>query len=292
MDQIHILWLVSFTFFNCFLFMLLWTNSSDEREVKPRKDFLEQHAKYILTWSSAYQDSFYGVEGGFKAFEKCPSRCYITNNRSYFGKNREFKFDAIMFHQRSLSRRDLPDRRRRRPEQSYVHWSFESPAFSFHDLTDLKYLSRFFNYSMSYRLDSDFPTPYGVIEKVKEHPTGQTLDKLIKDFGIKNHHLYSKVVKSVNSSVAVWLVSNCLTKNVKSKRDVLVKKLQKFIGVDVFGKYPCSNNSCPGTTNTQCLDQLNKTYLVKAILSIHTQLYIFFPVLSFPGKQFVPRLHH
>ena len=78
-------------------------------------------------------------------------------------------FDAILFHQRSLTLRDLPDKRKRRPEQRYVHWSFEAPVYSFHDLTDLKYLSNFFNWSMSYRQDSEFPVPYGAIEKVRHN---------------------------------------------------------------------------------------------------------------------------
>ena len=74
------------------------------------------------------------------------------------------RFHAILFHQRSLSLKDLP--RRRRPEQYYVHWSFESPVHTFYDLTDLKHLRGIFNWSMSYRLDSDFPVPYGSIQQV------------------------------------------------------------------------------------------------------------------------------
>ena len=42
----------------------------------------------------------------------------------------------------------------------------ESPLFAYHDLTDLKYLNNYFNWSMSYRIDADFPVPYGQITKV------------------------------------------------------------------------------------------------------------------------------
>lgn len=87
-------------------------------------------------------------------------------NNEFVGTGAVDKFDAILFHQRSLSRKDLPDKRKRRPEQLYVHWSFEAPVYSFHDFTDLKYLSNFFNWSMSYRRDAEFPVPYGAIEKV------------------------------------------------------------------------------------------------------------------------------
>ena len=75
------------------------------------------------------------------------------------------KFAAILFHQRSLTLKDLPSRRD--PRQFYVHWSMESPVHSFYDLTDLKYLQNFFNLSMTYRLDSDISVPYGSIKQVK-----------------------------------------------------------------------------------------------------------------------------
>ena len=77
------------------------------------------------------------------------------------------------FHQRSLTLRDKPSRRR--PEQRYVHWSFESPVHTFYDLTDLKDLNNFFNWSMTYRLDSDFPVPYGEIQLV-QHQTESERD--------------------------------------------------------------------------------------------------------------------
>ena len=66
--------------------------------------------------------------------------------------------------QRSVKLRDVPGARR--PEQRYVHWMFESPAHLFYDFTPLAQLNNFFNWSMSYRLDSMFPTPYGKFVQV------------------------------------------------------------------------------------------------------------------------------
>ena len=70
-----------------------------------------------------------------------------------------------MFHQRTLNLEDLPSRRD--PSQYYVHWTIESPAWNSLDRTDLKHFSNFFNLTMSYRLDADFPAPYGSIKQVK-----------------------------------------------------------------------------------------------------------------------------
>ena len=67
--------------------------------------------------------------------------------------------------QRSVKLRDVPGARR--PEQRYVHWMFESPAHLFYDLTPLAQLNNFFNWSMSFRSDSDFHVPYGRLEQVK-----------------------------------------------------------------------------------------------------------------------------
>ena len=70
-----------------------------------------------------------------------------------------------MFHQRTLNLHDLPASRD--PSQYYVHWNIESPAWNSLDRTDMEHFRNFFNFSMTYRRDSDFPAPYGSIEQVK-----------------------------------------------------------------------------------------------------------------------------
>ena len=52
-------------------------------------------------------------------------------------------------------------------QYSEVHYNtVQSPVHRFYDQTDLKDLDNFFNWSMTYRLDSDFPVPYGDIQQV------------------------------------------------------------------------------------------------------------------------------
>ena len=91
------------------------------------------------------------------------SRCFLTSDRKYLGSVSEF--DAIIFHQRSIQLKSTPAKRR--PEQRYVQWMFESPAHSNYDFTSAKKLAGFFNWSMSYRLDSQFPKPYGKFTEVQ-----------------------------------------------------------------------------------------------------------------------------
>ena len=123
--------------------------------------------KYILTWCEAYGGQTYGWAYGsdkFKEAECLESRCFLTSNRWLLSSVSQF--DAIMFHQRSFSWGDAPKAAERRPEQRYVHWMFESPAHLNYDIISLPELSNYFNWSMSYRLDSTFPSPYGSFENV------------------------------------------------------------------------------------------------------------------------------
>lgn len=43
---------------------------------------------------------------------------------------------------------------------------FEAPAHLIYDRETLESMAGFFNWSMSYRLDSDFPVPYGRAQQV------------------------------------------------------------------------------------------------------------------------------
>ena len=70
-----------------------------------------------------------------------------------------------MFYQKLLNLKDLP--LIRDPGQYYIHWNIESPLWNFVDRTDFKHFSNFFNFTMNYRQDSDFPAAYGIIEQVK-----------------------------------------------------------------------------------------------------------------------------
>ena len=131
-----------------------------------RPDNDVNNTKYILTWCEAYGNKKYFWEFGSDKFLEagCPeARCHLTEDRDMLASVADF--DAILFHQRSISlRTDRPQSRR--AEQRYVHWMFESPAHLFYDVTPLTEMNNFFNWSISYRLDSTFPTPYGSFKLV------------------------------------------------------------------------------------------------------------------------------
>ena len=89
-----------------------------------------------------------------------------------------------------------------------MFWVIETAAYPYmniHKLNDL------FNWTMTFRTDSDIFLPYGRIVQIANHPPpGPELDALIQNFGLKNQHL---VHDRTNDSTAAWFVSNCKTKS-------------------------------------------------------------------------------
>ena len=135
---------------------------------------------------------------------KCPeTRCYVTANRSYFDD--VSKFDALIIHQRGIKWNDMP--KKRSPHQRYVHWMLEPASYSIKNVTKLNGM---FNWTMTYKKNSDFYLPYAYVHKIKDHPQGAELKKFIKEFGIKNSKLV-KDRKGGKRAKAAWFVSHCST---------------------------------------------------------------------------------
>ena len=103
----------------------------------------------------------------------------------------------------------------------YVYWVMESPQGNY-VCPIFSTLNGFFNWTMTYRMDSDFPHPYGRVYKIKEHPEeGRKLVKFIKEFGRKNAAKYGSGKKEFK---AAWFVSSCHS---RSGREVYVDLMKK-----------------------------------------------------------------
>jgi len=75
-----------------------------------------------------------------------------------------FQFDAIIIHIRGLPN-DWP--KQRSSHQRYIMLSIDPPI----QLYEYRHLDRLsFNWTMTYRLDSDFPIPYAWIDKIMPLP--------------------------------------------------------------------------------------------------------------------------
>ncbi|XP_037932228.1 alpha-(1,3)-fucosyltransferase C-like [Teleopsis dalmanni] len=114
---------------------------------------------------------------------------------------------------------------------------------------------------MTYRLDSDILWSYStIIDKETNIATAPALIpywRKVDSEWTQNNKSLSIIINNKKKLIA-WFVSNCRT---YSKRERLVKELQKYIPVDIFGK--CGDLKCKfGSTDCdEVLDTEYKFYL-------------------------------
>lgn len=196
----------------------------------------------------------YGVGHGRDALRQsgCPVwQCETSEDRS----SSVDEYDALVFHMRSWTVEDLP--RRRSPHQRYVFWSVEAEVWYEYDVDPM---ANFFNWTMTHRWDSDIVAPYGFISpagNVPLHPSDEQLQFYLY------HHSQSNSINYAQgkTKMAAWFASNC--KFVRSSRNEVIKELQKYIDVDVYGA--CGDLKCPKKSgeyisSEECRDMVASKY--------------------------------
>nr|CAH0099095.1 unnamed protein product [Daphnia galeata] len=243
--------------------------------------------KRILFWNDFLGIPDFRLGVGRDAFSKygCPVwQCETSTNRSDV-----HEYDAVIIHMSgdSFNPEDLPTRRI--PQQRYVFWSLESPSWI--ELKNTTVLENFFNWTLTYRWDSDMVMPYGYVKptgNVPLHPSEDQMRKLLSNQKIN--------YATGKTKLAAWMVSNCFLTN--SGRNEMVTILRKYIKVDVYGS--CGTLICPkekGVDNSSedCREMVGKTY--KFYMSLENSLcreYItekFFGMLRRPIVPIIFGLH-
>ncbi|XP_064093660.1 alpha-(1,3)-fucosyltransferase C-like isoform X2 [Macrobrachium nipponense] len=205
---------------------------------KPRgpgsEDVNNTSLKKILFWNEAYGSKDFGLGYGREPFirAKCPvNTCFTTGNRSRF-KHEEL--DAILWHFRSNDR-SLPSVRS--PHTRYVFWVMESASYLYGNIDNYRHV---FNWTFTYRRDSDFPNTYDVVYR-RRTPVA------LPDY---------RNITSGKTKLAAWFVSNCHT---ASNREKFVRDLTKFMNVDIYGG--CGPLKCSRSTQWDtCYTNLEKDY--------------------------------
>lgn len=130
--------------------------TADPRIARARK-LRESGVKTVLLWNSLFGErNFFFGEGDI--FRGCPvNSCKFSNDRDYLHVE---DFDAVLFHGNEMDVREVPARRR--TGQFYVYVNLESPA----NRDVPRAFENYFNLTMTYRLDSDVPWTYGVMQDV------------------------------------------------------------------------------------------------------------------------------
>lgn len=187
---------------------------------------------------------------GTEHFKRClVSNCFVTLNESYF---QDFdQFDAVVIKPGRLRKDELAQKYALKPrntKQRYVFRTVEAPNQRHSDLVNEAYFSKgFFNWTWTYRSDSDVINTYGYIVKPKTEarPRGTFLENQLK---------YSELNMSKKTNSVFWVVSDCKT---ESQRELYVEELRQYIDVDIYGK--CGPLDCP-QIGMDCHVELSNSY--------------------------------
>ncbi|GBO04944.1 Alpha-(1,3)-fucosyltransferase C [Araneus ventricosus] len=204
------------------------TNSNLQSDEGPSHE-----TKLVLLWSPLFSGPEF-LQIGNRSFDHpscAEKRCEVT-----FERSRLMESDAVLFHLRTLSMTDIPSSRT--AHQKWVFFSLEAPPYShFHGLA---FMRDMFNWTMTYRRDSDIVIPYG--KAVRTNKSAFNSNKL--------HSLWKE-----KSKMAVWMVSHCDT---DSKREEYVEELTHHMDVATYGG--CGVAVCPFNKTNDCLKKFSKQF--------------------------------
>ncbi|XP_077517459.1 alpha-(1,3)-fucosyltransferase C-like isoform X1 [Amblyomma americanum] len=153
----------------------------------------------------------------------CSARCLVTNDRSLLAST-----EVIVFHVPNMNTEDLPPYRFH--SQKWVFFIMESPSYTlFPNLSNTKNM---FNWTMTYRSDSDVYVPYGrIVPRITTAASRKNLKALWKS----------------KQKAAVWMVSHCTT---EGRREAFYVELSKHLQVDVYGQ--CGPYNCSKSRTSEC----------------------------------------
>ncbi|XP_076113961.1 4-galactosyl-N-acetylglucosaminide 3-alpha-L-fucosyltransferase 9-like [Mytilus galloprovincialis] len=157
--------------------------------------------------------------------------CVFKNCDISIDKKLIDKSDVLLFHHSEM----LNKTPIRNENQIWIFMTLESPVHIYGPHSEQQW-DNAFNWTWSYRQDSEIFTPYA---------------KLSKRIVPKEKN-YRKIFQQKSKDVA-WLVSNCYT---HSERSEYVRKMQKYINVDIFGDCgePCE------VLGDDCVKDISNTY--------------------------------
>jgi alpha-1,3-fucosyltransferase len=234
---------------------------SESSHQHPRSQQFHGDMKRILFWNEYFQSKNYEFGLGHEPFVKAGcqfSNCVTTDDRKLLNVS-----DAVLFHAMDFDELDFPSLVIRRSDQRFIFYNYET-CVGEKDMPVFVWTKDFFNWTMTYRRDSDIydPHPYGSIRRRSDvlrpslvmpralHPemTPAYPAALIQPWN-KSRSLVTKKTKMV-----AWFVSHCHTDGL---REEYFGQLGKYVGIDVYGR--CGKLNCLPSRSSKC-DQLLDSY--------------------------------
>ncbi|CAF4986851.1 unnamed protein product [Rotaria sp. Silwood1] len=165
-------------------------------------------------------------------FDKCPKKCEFSCRIEDFKQRSPL---AVLFFGEDFSWPfHLSDENRTSFKQRWIFWSWEAPIH--HPEYTKSHLT--FNWTMTYRQDSDIIHSYG--RYISRNLSYTIRDYQSIDFYLSSYNNQStfniKQEFSSRKNRILWFVSNC---NARTKRNKIAENLKKYYPIDQYGK--CSN---------------------------------------------------
>ncbi|XP_059162625.1 alpha-(1,3)-fucosyltransferase C-like [Physella acuta] len=183
----------------------------------------------------------YSLLQGTSFFGSCgTARCELSTNGS-----RVSEADAVVFHANGSRRLTEDQTTHQKPRgQLWVFYADASPAYcDGHLFARRSWLDKF-DLTLTYRRDSDLF--HGFVHAAKKNTNATEIQTDI--FRNEMRQLYGKKTKMV-----AWFANRCVS---QSKREIYVRKLQKHIPVDIYGR--CGIKCDYGS---KCYQNLSKDYM-------------------------------
>ena len=175
----------------------------------------QERKKIILTYGEVLGHQYWwDTPHDFDFYEKDGTPCEYRHCKLVYDEFNYIRIaDAVLFHGQDMpSHKQLKSLDKIPLMQLWIWMTSESPA-GFSNLKSLDSYRHVFNWTATYRLDSDIWTPHFIVQPLP-HPNPP----------IDYSHGKTKMM--------IIIMSN----NCKSYRTKFIKKLQKYISIDVYGK--------------------------------------------------------
>ncbi|RVE51643.1 hypothetical protein evm_003775 [Chilo suppressalis] len=227
---------------------------------KGKTEYLrEDQLKFILEWTSPMKEPFLflGIgQEGFKRRRCNYTNCYITSDRFLLRDMREF--DVVLFHGPEINRKRSKLLDIRSPRQKFVYASKESSHY--YPICSNK-LENYFNWTWTYRLDSDARWGYILVKDRNGTVIGP--NKIMHWLKLEEMEpvdlMFKEKLKS-KKKAAAWFVSNCKDLSGRKKfGEALKRQLKKYnLDLDIYGA--CGSMSCSRDEEKECDSEIDEIY--------------------------------
>ena len=192
-----------------------------QRKIKaaPNRFIEKERKKIILTYGEVLGHQYWwDTPFDFDFYERDGTPCEYRHCKLVYDAHNYVRIaDAVLFHGQDLpSTKELKGLKDIPVRQIWIWMTSESPA-GFSNLNSLASYRHVFNWTGTYRLDSDIWTPYFVVKPLPSQNR--------KELSPVNYARGKK-------KMVIAIISN----NCQSYRTKFIKKLREYIQVDVYGK--------------------------------------------------------